>query len=596
MATIYSEPAASRLSISLEGEASASPFPSPSSSFLPPPTPGAHEFAMKPAPSARNGRKSSIANTLIPKRDEEQLVVINGDSVSKSQRSSVNGVEPHVNGSCLPLSVKDGPAAVPLTPTLLSSPMTPTPSTFQQRQTVTGNHLEPPFSPAVYFTSSSSSTTPTIAHSDLPPDLPSASESDIDATTANTTKELNQDGPVLSKIIVPSFQDFSSTAEGGPSSPAFSSNSRPVSTSIDPSLYSNRPAPPSPAMSRRVSGAPSSCSARSRSSKPPSAAVSRASSLRKPTASTRGGSPVINPHPNRHSLGSQLSLSFAPLPSPQTLSFSLNTPMQAQSQASGSASSPLSAIPHSAVTASKRASAIVYIKVRDFAFPSEDERHVGLGEDVPKPNKVARMNRRLGSRRTLSQSSFESSDGEGGIDGEEEDDEGWGGGGWDTFRTGLGRFSWNGGAGAAGGVGGKDSVGNGNGNAKDGGFPSQTELDQNFLDDESDTEQEHGDEDQFYDAIDAEEEEEETLYPGLYRAVYAFEPEGTAEMGLEEDQIVRVIGRGGGVGWAVVIDERAGEGQEGVLPPGVPKHALVPESYLEPVRFDWEDEEAAVNA
>ena len=50
-------------------------------------------------------------------------------------------------------------------------------------------------------------------------------------------------------------------------------------------------------------------------------------------------------------------------------------------------------------------------------------------------------------------------------------------------------------------------------------------------------------------------------------------------MKLEEDQVVRVIGRGGGVGWAVV-DRDAEEMGMG--------HALVPESYLEVVRLDEE--------
>lgn len=59
------------------------------------------------------------------------------------------------------------------------------------------------------------------------------------------------------------------------------------------------------------------------------------------------------------------------------------------------------------------------------------------------------------------------------------------------------------------------------------------------------------------------------LVPGTYRAIYSFEPEGTAEMALEEDQVVKVVGRGGGVGWAIV--EREGTGE----------HALVPEGYLE---------------
>jgi hypothetical protein len=65
-------------------------------------------------------------------------------------------------------------------------------------------------------------------------------------------------------------------------------------------------------------------------------------------------------------------------------------------------------------------------------------------------------------------------------------------------------------------------------------------------------------------------EEESVLRPGKYRALYPFEPEGAAEMALEEGQIIQVIGRGGGgAGWAVV-DKDDGSGQ-----------ALVPESYLE---------------
>ncbi|KAJ3503769.1 hypothetical protein NLJ89_g8283 [Agrocybe chaxingu] len=114
----------------------------------------------------------------------------------------------------------------------------------------------------------------------------------------------------------------------------------------------------------------------------------------------------------------------------------------------------------------------------------------------------------------------------------------------------------------------------------DGAFPSRMDLDRNFLDADGE-EEEEGEE--YYDAG----EEEETLYPGLYRAMYAFEPEGTAEMRLVEDQIVRVVGRGGGVGWAVVVDERE---TEEVAFSG-PKHALVPESYLEPYKLDWELEE-----
>ena len=82
---------------------------------------------------------------------------------------------------------------------------------------------------------------------------------------------------------------------------------------------------------------------------------------------------------------------------------------------------------------------------------------------------------------------------------------------------------------------------------------------------------------------------EEELKPGLYRAMYAFEPEGTAEMALVEDQIVRVIARGGGVGWAIV--ERPPEESDGVGGFGLEAvgQALVPESYLEPYQLDDED-------
>lgn len=56
--------------------------------------------------------------------------------------------------------------------------------------------------------------------------------------------------------------------------------------------------------------------------------------------------------------------------------------------------------------------------------------------------------------------------------------------------------------------------------------------------------------------------------PGLYRAIFPFVAEGAAEMDLSEEQLVNVLGRGGGDGWVVVATEDGGQ-------------ALVPESYLE---------------
>ncbi|PPQ78485.1 hypothetical protein CVT25_011826 [Psilocybe cyanescens] len=674
---VYSEPPSSRLSISLEGTASASPFPSPSSSFLPPPTPGAHEFAVKPVPPARNGRKTSNANTtshpqpqlpsqsqpLLPPAPSPPLLLpetdsVNGDPASdlkmqhepSSQPPSLKGIaQAHISNTNglsqqLPASKEALPPA-PLSPALIS-PMTPTPSSIQ-RKIIPKEYLEPPRSPGHFDQSHSSSTTPTIPTAALPPEDDEQNITDNSSTPATATISSFSSSSLsppshgqgvessLSKIIIPEGLIEASTPGSGFSSPAFTPSSRPISTT-DPSLFSNRPAPPSPAMSRRVSGAPSTSSTRSRSSRPPSTAVSRTNSLRKSTHSGAGGSarnsPVINPH--RQSVGSQLSQSFAPLPSPQKLTFSLNVQ---QPSASGSSSSSSSAsvnmgagIPASPTTPgvatllpsaansttaagtltpnSKRASAITYIKIRDFGFGPSDERHMGLGPEVPKPNRIGRMNRRLRGTRTLStfsQGSVSSSDGDGEEEEDEDDVEDWsiggagaggGGGGWDGFRMGLGRFNWSTGANAA------TVMENERQQQQGQDFPSRMDLDRNFLD--GDSEPEMDDDDEYYDAVhDGEEEEEETLYPGLYRALYAFEPEGTAEMRLVEDQIVRVVGRGGGVGWAVVIDESGGGEGEGDevdkskmdgRPPAPPKHALVPESYLEPVKLDWEDEEEEV--
>jgi hypothetical protein len=106
-----------------------------------------------------------------------------------------------------------------------------------------------------------------------------------------------------------------------------------------------------------------------------------------------------------------------------------------------------------------------------------------------------------------------------------------------------------------------------------------------------------------------EDDEEIPLRPGVYRALYAFEAEGTAEMSLAEGDLVKVVGSGG-VGWAVVergwkpdvedhliVDGVAQEKKEageiaesgsGAL--GLAGQALVPESYLEAWELDeWRE-------
>jgi hypothetical protein len=208
------------------------------------------------------------------------------------------------------------------------------------------------------------------------------------------------------------------------------------------------------------------------------------------------------------------------------------------------------------------------IQIRDFAFALTDERYAGLGPDAPKANQPRRVNRyhyQLQRSSTSSLASSSSSSEDGNDDEEEEDGEGEGGKGWSGFRWGFGRFGW--------GIG----VGRGDANVQktdetDGGPHGLPTPDP--------------DSSEVYPNDDAEEDGTDEidlpLRPGLYRALYAFEPEGTAEMRMEEDQVVRVLGSGGGVGWAVVLRD-------------VGVHALVPESYLEIVSLDEEEECASAS-
>ena len=90
------------------------------------------------------------------------------------------------------------------------------------------------------------------------------------------------------------------------------------------------------------------------------------------------------------------------------------------------------------------------------------------------------------------------------------------------------------------------------------GYPSSGDLERNFDQDYDDSqvyddasggrwdERDVGEE-----GMDEEEGEDEgddldadePLYPGIYRAMFGFEPEGTAEVGLREDELVRVVKR-----------------------------------------------------
>ncbi|KAH6869610.1 hypothetical protein BKA70DRAFT_367657 [Coprinopsis sp. MPI-PUGE-AT-0042] len=309
-----------------------------------------------------------------------------------------------------------------------------------------------------------------------------------------------------------------------------------------------------------------------------------------------------------------------------------------------------------------------YTTIRDFAFGPDDVRYCGMGEDVPKSNRVERVNRalrggwvrarkRLLEAHRLSTSSISSAystystysnrsstSSINSEEGEEEEDGGggfgFGGGGWEGFQMRFGRMSWSAGFGAA-----SSSTPPANSTSTTNGYPSRNDLDRNFFPDEEDYDVVDPEEDDYDDLDDEDEDglvgagegeggEEEELYPGIYRAMFAFEPEGTAEVALSEDQLVRVVGRGGGVGWAVVevgwkaspglvkelremgadlgglddaslLDDSASaagangkggpcaNGMVGVdggvdvtTKDGKVRHGLVPESYLTPVKLD----------
>ncbi|KAK1215188.1 hypothetical protein PQX77_022225 [Marasmius sp. AFHP31] len=339
---------------------------------------------------------------------------------------------------------------------------------------------------------------------------------------------------ISTPLSTPQQRHFS-TPPSSTDSPATSFNSRnslqtmpksnrlstPSSLSNRLSLTSSRPAPPSPAVSRRTSTALSSIPA----------ATSRPNSLEK-----RG--------------------SLLPL-----------TPTAPDTPTSGT-------------TDPTSLSARRSIQIRDYAFrvSISDPRALGLGEDVPKPNRVRLLNRKLlgeqgwriwrkkkreetkrargsvGSISSVASSQRSEDDWEDEdvpISDSDEDDE---------DVSGWGNFEENDRSALT--------------TPDDEGMPSALL----FLPRRPHYRVQNNPYDYY-----PEEQNSGELRPGLYRALFDFEPEGADEMALQEDQVVRVIGRGGD-GWAVVLmDSGAADGENTAQSQ---KHALVPEGYLEAVELD----------
>ncbi|KIK94170.1 hypothetical protein PAXRUDRAFT_12214 [Paxillus rubicundulus Ve08.2h10] len=537
------------------------PFPSPGSSFLPPPVPGPHEFAIRP-PSA--GRKMS-------KKDGDDQ----GADMSKATTSCNGNAPPRFNLNA-DVDVGDHATGSATSPTGVVSPTRAPLSfirSFLPRFVVSMLNIPRSLLRVLHFQEPATPTTASASDS-------GASSTYLDPVTPTTcstphtptefTYTSSERRPALTNPQ--GFQSHDIPAGNVDPRFALQHNSNPrLSTQSVTSLTSSRPAPPSPAMSRRASGlSRSSSNARSR----PVSGVSGTSS--RPVSGVTGSLFPSDVH-SRSLSGAVLSGATAPggglsrTPSGRRPKDVLGMSSVAESGEQGQDFPGPTPTPTTIMTM-----AIALIKIRDYGFDSSDPRFSGEGLHVPRPNRLKTLEKRLTLRCSTS-SAGSSSSSEGDDENQWEDEPEGGINGWGGFKWGFGR-GW--GLDVGGAVSGTDS-----------GFPSRGDLDRNFgeLDEaESDGEEEeevYGDaeelSDEQYEDDDAEGEGEPLLLPGLYRALYAFEPEGTAEMKLDEDQMVRVIGRGGGVGWAVVV-------KDGLKDAGV--HALVPESYLELVRLDGHEE------
>jgi hypothetical protein len=204
-----------------------------------------------------------------------------------------------------------------------------------------------------------------------------------------------------------------------------------------------------------------------------------------------------------------------------------------------------------AVTANtKKSLPRLHLIVRDFAFPPSDDRHHGIKPPPPEsaPISASSSELALGSLGKKHDKQRKSSFGN-----------------WGTFS--LGGFGWGSLKGAVTGRSGSRT-----------GDDERPDLDASILSPSSSFDAE---DDQRYPPIgddDDEYDEEEPLGPepeGFYRAMFPFEAMGQYEMTVDQDEVLYVSGRGGGVGW--VLAKRTREVREGELIEG-----LVPESYIEP--------------
>ncbi|KAG6329708.1 hypothetical protein ID866_9381 [Astraeus odoratus] len=572
----------------LEARRPSQPFPSPGSSFLPPPVPGAHEFALRSPPGSRR----------MSKKDSEDLSIVADSPVGGNSKHNPTATATSSGGDeCVAPSSSNSPHTSPppngvvsptraltfirsFLPRLIVSMLNIPNSLFRalsfQESTSTSSLPSTPSSPS--SNPSHETTCPLLLSSPLPnahhhPDSSPVLSVPHTPTEFTYTSPNGQPAPVkgtptlsslppLSPSFTPAMQvpQLDRPSSNSSSSPILSPSPKPcngedneqhrLSTQSLTSLVSSRPAPPSPAISRRASGiSRSSSTARSR---PPSGT---------------SGLPASRPPSGVIMLGTGVS-SLSRSPSGRrAVRMSMSSVVESKENVD---------VPEpEAQEKEVEEEQPVLIRIRDYAFPASDPRFTGDGAHAPRANRPKVLARRL--RASVSSSSSTSTTTSGSEDDDDEwEDESMNMNGWGGLFGGTG---W-----------GMRSTRTSDGDS----VPSQFDLDRNFTDgfhdiyvdeeemyDDEQVDYLDADEDSFLDRDGGEaveqDDDDDDLLPGIYRALYAFEPEGTAEMKLEEDQLVRVIGRGGGVGWAVVV-------KDGLKDNGV--HALVPESYLEAVTLD----------
>ncbi|GJJ16231.1 hypothetical protein Clacol_010527 [Clathrus columnatus] len=542
--------------ITLDKPVIASPFPSPGSAFIPPPIPIVHEFTLpsKRGKKGNNTSPGSGSGTSTPNNgSSSSLVQSNHNSYNeRNTDSSLSFTQPQTSS--------------------ISQPKSPVLSKVTNSDNADMDSTSPDEEFSTQLFSSSSSGNNTFSGSGRDTPTPSNTTGNVNVTPRTPSPSSNGNAAANVNVNQRTSMSASSTTSSRPSS-----------------LSSSRPAPPSPALSRNTS-------------------QSRGGSRRQSRLSL-GASP--NGNCNNTANGTA-----TPSKRLSVLS-TLSAPSNASANKRLSTLSNISTLPTvpqfqvaSAVTPTKAASNIKpsgQIVIRDFAFVLTDNRHTGQGPDTPKV--VKKMQKRYGpagirkpgkghdSASASASSSCASS--------ESESRRGSGFGfGWGT-NAGAGFGGWWSGMWSGFGSGSRTSRAEKRENDENAYTPTANDLSMNFNTSSSPTISQPSSPavtpQVISSHIDEDDNANQLLLPGLYKALYDFTPEGTAEMGLRQGDIVRVAGRGGGEGWAVVARGTVrftDEGDEVIEFDGENAEvrsdeawALVPESYLELWSLDRNDEE-----